>query len=58
MAPKQLKLGAWVMRKCHVMLCITANDQTDSNKFDFEHKDLDSNFAKPETKVVKNFIDQ
>lgn len=40
------------------MLCITANDQTDSNKFDFEHKDLDSNFAKPETKVVKNFIVQ
>lgn len=30
------------------MLCITANDQTDSNKFDSEHKDIDSNFAKPE----------
>lgn len=26
------------MSKCHLMLCITANDQTNSNKFDFEHK--------------------
>ena len=35
------------------MLCITANDQTDSNKFDSEHKDIDSNFAKPEKKEVE-----
>lgn len=26
------------MSQCHLMLCITANDQTNSNKFDFEHK--------------------
>ena len=41
------------MRNYHLMLCITANDQTDSNKFDSEHKDRDSNFAKPEKKEVK-----
>ena len=38
------------MRNYHLMLCITANDQTDSNKFDSEHKDRDSNFAKTEKK--------
>ena len=46
------------MRNYHLMLCVTANDQTDSNKFDSEHKVRDSNFAKPEKKEVKNFIVQ
>lgn len=40
------------------MLCITANDQTDSNKSDLEHEDLDSNFAILKKKGVKNFIVQ
>lgn len=40
------------------MLCITANDQIDSNKSDLEHEDLDSNFAILKKKVEKNFIAQ
>lgn len=40
------------------MLCITANDLTDSNKFDLDHKDLDTNFTILKKKVVKNFIGQ